>query len=745
MRKENDRPLHENRVDQPFATLNRFHILVHVSVTLAVLYYRVSRLPLLLQLSFTTLAWILLIGSELLLFFLWILAQAYRWRPISRTVFPERLPEDGSLPPIDVFIVTADPDKEPTVEVMNTLISIMSLDYPTSKLHVYLSDDGGSPITLSATRLAYDFARSWVPFCRRYKIETRYPAAYFSGSNVESVGSPEFQEERQRIKLLYESFKKNVEKEKDKTKSTQVMTKRVQDQPSCIEIIKGDQEMSTSFEKQAEIPLLVYVSREKRKNHPHHFKAGALNVLLRISGIISNSPYILVLDCDMYTNNPASVRQAMCFHLDPHLSPSLAFVQFPQNFHNISKNDIYCAELRSVFEIQWKGCDGLKGPILSGTGFYIKRNALYGARPGQKSTREGFNSTEIAELKQSFGSSNEFIASFLHNRRNDLDNRATTYACSQEATLLASCTYEIDTQWGEQMGFLYGSVVEDYFTGFHLHCRGWNSAYYIPPSPAFLGSVPTSFSDTLIQRKRWMYGLLEVGFSRFCPLTFGISSATCMLQNMCYAWQAFQPLDSFSLLCYGIIPQLCFLNGISLFPEVSSPWFAAFVAVHLSSLSQHLREVLYSKGSLRTWWNELRFWMIISVTAHLFACLNIIMKLVGMKGVINFDLTNKAVRETQIQMYENGIFDFEGTSLLLIPLTTLSILNVATLIGGGCRVIVQKSLHDLFGQLYISCFILLISYPVLEGIIIRRDKGRVPTSITLWSIMLTVILLLLFG
>ncbi|XP_038986949.1 cellulose synthase-like protein G3 isoform X3 [Phoenix dactylifera] len=630
MRKENDRPLHENRVDQPFATLNRFHILVHVSVTLAVLYYRVSRLPLLLQLSFTTLAWILLIGSELLLFFLWILAQAYRWRPISRTVFPERLPEDGSLPPIDVFIVTADPDKEPTVEVMNTLISIMSLDYPTSKLHVYLSDDGGSPITLSATRLAYDFARSWVPFCRRYKIETRYPAAYFSGSNVESVGSPEFQEERQRIKLLYESFKKNVEKEKDKTKSTQVMTKRVQDQPSCI-------------------------------------------------------------------------------------------------------------------EIQWKGCDGLKGPILSGTGFYIKRNALYGARPGQKSTREGFNSTEIAELKQSFGSSNEFIASFLHNRRNDLDNRATTYACSQEATLLASCTYEIDTQWGEQMGFLYGSVVEDYFTGFHLHCRGWNSAYYIPPSPAFLGSVPTSFSDTLIQRKRWMYGLLEVGFSRFCPLTFGISSATCMLQNMCYAWQAFQPLDSFSLLCYGIIPQLCFLNGISLFPEVSSPWFAAFVAVHLSSLSQHLREVLYSKGSLRTWWNELRFWMIISVTAHLFACLNIIMKLVGMKGVINFDLTNKAVRETQIQMYENGIFDFEGTSLLLIPLTTLSILNVATLIGGGCRVIVQKSLHDLFGQLYISCFILLISYPVLEGIIIRRDKGRVPTSITLWSIMLTVILLLLFG
>jgi hypothetical protein len=29
-----------------------------------------------------------------------------------------------------------------------------------------------------------------------------------------------------------------------------------------------------------EMPLLVYVSREKRPSHPHHFKAGALNVLV---------------------------------------------------------------------------------------------------------------------------------------------------------------------------------------------------------------------------------------------------------------------------------------------------------------------------------------------------------------------------------------------------------------------------------------------------------------------------------
>lgn len=33
-------------------------------------------------------------------------------------------------------------------------------------------------------------------------------------------------------------------------------------------------------EDQENIPLLVYVAREKRPSHPHHFKAGAVNVLV---------------------------------------------------------------------------------------------------------------------------------------------------------------------------------------------------------------------------------------------------------------------------------------------------------------------------------------------------------------------------------------------------------------------------------------------------------------------------------
>jgi hypothetical protein len=66
---------------------------------------------------------------------------------------------------------------------------------------------------------------------------------------------------------------------------------------------------------------------------------------------MSNAPYVMVLDCDMYCNSRSSVIEAMCFHLYRH-ADDLAFVQFPQMFHNLSSNDIYANELRSIFSVR---------------------------------------------------------------------------------------------------------------------------------------------------------------------------------------------------------------------------------------------------------------------------------------------------------------------------------------------------------------------------------------------------------
>ncbi|KAK8555983.1 hypothetical protein V6N13_070056 [Hibiscus sabdariffa] len=105
--------------------------------------------------NISTLSWLLIFASELLLSLSWIISRSFRcWLTMNRTVVPERLLPDGELPTIDVFVCTADPNKEPTVEIMNTVILVVALDYPPEKLHVYVSDDAGSDATLCCTRKA---------------------------------------------------------------------------------------------------------------------------------------------------------------------------------------------------------------------------------------------------------------------------------------------------------------------------------------------------------------------------------------------------------------------------------------------------------------------------------------------------------------------------------------------------------------------------------------------------------------
>jgi hypothetical protein len=146
--------------------------------------------------------------ADLTLLFLWALSQSGLWRPVTRAAFPGRLlaaVPRGALPRVDVLVVTADPDKEPPLGVVNTVVSAMALDYPGGKLSVYLSDDAGSPLTLLAARKAYAFAaRAWVPFCRRHSVQCPWPDRYFAGDDDDADGDrrrEELAEERARVRV----------------------------------------------------------------------------------------------------------------------------------------------------------------------------------------------------------------------------------------------------------------------------------------------------------------------------------------------------------------------------------------------------------------------------------------------------------------------------------------------------------------------------------------------------------------
>ncbi|KAK2972974.1 hypothetical protein RJ640_022031 [Escallonia rubra] len=656
--------LHNCTVEQPRATINRVHIFFHFVAIVTLLYYRISHV-FQAEEYVPVFAWWLMTSSELILTFIWILTQAFRWRPVSRTVNPENLPGELELPGVDVFICTADPEKEPVIDVMNTVLSAMALDYPSNKLAVYLSDDGGAASTLYAVKEASSFAKSWIPFCRKYGIKTRTPELYFSsfGDDDRLLWSDEFMAEEETIKSTYELFKKNVEK-------AGVKDSAVHDRPPCIE--------------------------------------------LRVSSIISNNPYILVLDCDMYCNDPTSAQQAMCFHLEPQVSSSLAYVQFPQIFYNVSKNDIYDGQARAAFKTKYQGMDGVSGTVCAGTGYYMKKKALY-VSPNQ----EGYE--VLHELQKTFGMSSTLIASLKGNNADNVNGGEVLSATVlQEASILASCTFEENTKWGNEIGYSYESLLESTFTGYRLHTNGWKSVYLYPKRSCFLGCTTIDMKDALVQLIKWSSGCFKIGLSRFSPLTYGMPRMS-VLQSLCYGSLTFFPLLSVSCVIYGTVPQLCFLNGIALYPKVSDPWFAVFVIVYLSSFGQHLYEVFSSGGSFTTCWNEQRIWMIRTVTACLFGCLDVLLKWLGITKA-SFRLTNKAIDREKLKKYEKGIFDFQGAKMFMIPLTLLVVLNMICFIGGATRVVHNRNIEEMFGQFFLSSFIFVLSYPVLKGMIPGKGK-----------------------
>ncbi|RZR83094.1 hypothetical protein BHM03_00009649 [Ensete ventricosum] len=73
----------------------------------------------------------------------------------------DREGEPSQLAPVDVFVSTVDPLKEPPLITANTVLSILAVDYPVDKVSCYVSDDGSAMLTFEALSETAEFARKW--------------------------------------------------------------------------------------------------------------------------------------------------------------------------------------------------------------------------------------------------------------------------------------------------------------------------------------------------------------------------------------------------------------------------------------------------------------------------------------------------------------------------------------------------------------------------------------------------------
>ncbi|KAM3396583.1 hypothetical protein P3S68_000095 [Capsicum galapagoense] len=708
--------LHSVEVKPLQLILNRAFALIYLFAILALFYYHIHKLLYSsTNYSFITFfIYISIIISDLILAFMWSTTQSFRMRPITRKQLPEKIKKysNNNLPALDIFICTADPYKEPPLNVVNTALSVMAYDYyPIEKLSVYVSDDGGSELTLFAFMEAAKFAVYWLPFCRENNIIERCPDAYFSSSYSKNS-------EIEKIKLMYESMKTRIENVIERGRvdedyinndeELQAFTKfwtagfTRHNHPSIIQVLleSGKDKDITGHG----MPNLIYLSREKNKSSPHHFKAGALNALLRVSGIMTNAPIILTLDCDMYSNDPSTPQRALCYFLDQTLWPKLAYVQFPQRFHGLNEVDIYASEIKGLFHTNPVGMDGLCGPNYVGTGCFFRRRAFFGCP-------SSFEQPEIPELFPD----------------HVVNKHIQAHEISRQAHYVASCNYEDESTWGSKMGFRYGSLVEDYYTGYRLQCEGWKSIFCYPKRPAFLGDIPISLYEVVSQNKRWSVGLLEVAFSKYSPLTFGVRSMGFLMAH-CYAHYAFWPIWSIPITLYAFIPQLTLLNGVTIFPKVSDPWFFLYVFMFLGAYGQDCLVFTSYQGTFRRWWSDQRMWMIRGLSSYLFGTIEYLTKHLGI-STQGFNVTSKVVDDDQGKRYHQGVFEFGLVSPMFVTLATASIINLVAFLTSIAQIFKgDQSLDGLFIQMFIAGFVVINCLPIYEGMVLRSDKGRMPTK-----------------
>ncbi|KAL6522728.1 hypothetical protein OROHE_016575 [Orobanche hederae] len=237
----------------------------------------------------------------------------------------------------------------------------------------------------------------------------------------------------------------------------------------------------------------------------------------------------------------------------------------------------------------------------------------------------------------------------------------------------------------------------------------------------------------LVQQTRWSFGLMQIGLSKYTPLIYGPLRMS-VFQSMCYGALVLDCLYAVAFYGLAIIPPVCLLHGIPLYPKVSDPMFIAFAFIFISSQLKHVQEVFAYGDPFRTALYELRVWMMKSGACYFFAILNAMLDKLGLLQA-NFSLTNKAISDEQVRRHQLGIYDFQTSPLLLTPLCTLYILNLVS-VAIWIRKIVHKG-DDLLAQAVLSFFGIVVNYHLLEGMFLRKDSGRVSILVTLISVVIS--------
>lgn len=299
--------------------------------------------------------------------------------------------------------------------------------------------------------------------------------------------------------------------------------------------------------------------------------------------------------------------------------------------------------------------------------------------------------------------------------------------------------YEDNTEWGDRVGWIYGSVTEDVVTGYRMHNRGWRSVYCITKRDAFRGTAPINLTDRLHQVLRWATGSVEIFFSRNNAIL--ATSRLKFLQRIAYLNVGIYPFTSIFLTVYCFLPALSLFSGQFIVQSLDVTFLSYLLTITLCLVFISLLEVKWSGIGLEEWWRNEQFWVIGGTSAHLVAVIQGLLKVIA--GIeISFTLTSKSAAEDEDDAFAD-LYVVKWTGLFIMPLTIMCI-NLVALVIGFARTVysVIPEWSKLFGGAFFSFWVLTHMYPFAKGLMGRR--GRVTTIIYVWAGLLSITVSLLW-
>jgi hypothetical protein len=157
------------------------------------------------------------------------------------------------------------------------------------------------------------------------------------------------------------------------------------------------------------------------------------------------------------------------------------------------------------------------------------------------------------------------------------------------------------------------------------------------------------------------------------------------------------------------------------------------IVIHIYGLV----EFLWSGGTILGWWNDQRIWLYKRTSSYLFAVMDTILKSLGFTESA-FIISAKVADQDVSQRYEKDIMEFGISSPMITILSTVALLNLFCLVGVVKEAFLGEGITGVYKtvtlQSVLCGLLVLINLPLYQALFLRKDKGKIPSSLAVKSI-----------